>query len=1447
MVYKRVIFCTFLLLIGFTVHSLFSQPQHTKLIYFDPLDNGNSTALGRLKNTEGEFMPGWGWQTKTRNSQLFITLPKDLPFEGTLEVSLTNFDPWNQNDPSEEKQHIINLWSRPEADKSVFYTTASWINIRTQKNTKYSAGDGLIGFKFLAQPKGVESRDEEYVMRDARWRTDRVYKFKIVWTTKKAYVFVDDVLRDTRSFSGQIEPFRYIFLGKDNLIYGYCAQVGPIWSNLRLYVPEPRVASPVLFSDITAAAGVNGHSVAGFAQGITFADIDEDGYVDILLGDGGTTQAGADLLYLNQGNGVFHERAAAALLNDGGATKGILAADLNNDGHVDLFFANSPLSANDPNGRNALYFNNGSGVFTNVSNQAGISTAADETNGCLALDVDKDGDLDLFVVNVGRPNGLYINNGYGSFTLENRGVEMTNENVSEFGRGTVTCADVDSDGDLDIYVCRSQKGGTSVSNWLFINDGNGHFQEQAVERGIASGGRSTGAAFVDIDNDGDLDLFVMKQGWLYTPLPSMNVFINDGNGYFTDRTEQYDMLASAYTAVFGDVDNDGDTDMLILRNDAADKGTRPKLYLNDGTGHFTLALNSGLEVAASDLRGGACADIDNDGDLDFYLTCAGGQNYLLRNDQQLNNHYLRIRCFGPRGDAGGIGTKVMVYESGHLGEIQHLLGFQQVGTPFGFLCQNENILHFGLAGRTSCDVRVQFTNGQTTDLINVQADQVLTVRAIPPRKVRLSLLSGIDQTGIVGNALPDSITVIAVDQNGVAVEDYQVEFQIIQGSGWINGQSKVISVTNASGKVGIQWTLGPEAGTQSLRIASVDTTFELQAVARADVPYNLIKVNGDQQTPFPGVEFAEPFSVRVTDRFGNPISDHSVEFEIVAGRGHLRGLLKRIEKTNTYGMAQVFWTTDPYLGPDNRLRARAFNGSTELTGSPTVWYYAGKPIDGAASSITATTPVLADGVSSSQITVSLVDPSQQPAGAGFTVQISVTGTQNTLMVSDTLTDAQGRITATLSSTKAERKIINAWVKGLNVSLAAAEVIFEKVYIPADSLALIEGGDQRGVVNQVLAKPIIVKVLSKSQEPIADYDLQFKIIEGKGKVNDLDSLWVKTDHNGVALVNWKLGKVAGKRNQVLLVRANDVNAAPLLVYATAVADAPVNLIKIGGDNQSVRRGQKPSEPLRVRLFDQYDNAVEGAAVHFTSINGGIIVTPQPIFSDSLGEASCYLSGQSSSGTYYFKADVDGTSSLLFTLQVLPNQPPQIISFVPEQTTFSSSHTVFTEFAITRAFDADGDSLKYLWLVNNQFCSTDSCYTLIPTPQLGREVIIQALVYDQWDTVKIIWNLSIIITEAKSAISAELPREWSLRPNYPNPFNPTTTLVVEVPIREHVELLIYDLQGRSVKVLCNETLDPGCHFYIWDGRDESGSMQSSGIYLCVLRAGSYQQTMRIALVK
>jgi len=301
---------------------------------------------------------------------------------------------------------------------------------------------------------------------------------------------------------------------------------------------------------------------AGMSMGSCFGDIDNDGDQDLYIVKGGSREVEANRLLLNEG-GQFVDITARAGVGARDFTYSAAFADVDNDGYLDLYLANQGVG-----GRNTLYRNQRNGTFADITDSAGVGDRSWSWCAVFA-DINGDGFQDLYVVNgrypSGEPNHLYQNRGDGTFLDVSRESGTDDEN---WGLGAAF-ADVDNDGDPDLFVTNY-----AAPNRLYINNGTGLFREAAPASGLAGAGWGTGSAFGDVDHDGDLDLYVGDAG------RGNRLYLNDGRGGFTDVSAQHPDLgnepARTGGTVFADVDNDGDLDLYVVN-----RGSENRLYRNE--------------------------------------------------------------------------------------------------------------------------------------------------------------------------------------------------------------------------------------------------------------------------------------------------------------------------------------------------------------------------------------------------------------------------------------------------------------------------------------------------------------------------------------------------------------------------------------------------------------------------------------------------------------------------------------------------------------------------------------------------------------------------------------------------------------------------------------------------------------------------------------------------
>ena len=445
------------------------------------------------------------------------------------------------------------------------------------------------------------------------------------------------------------------------------------------------------FSDVTDKARVGD---VGWGMGCAVGDFNNDGFDDLYV-----TSIGPDHLFKNNGNGTFTDVTQKAGVSDPRFSTGAAFLDYDNDGKLDLFVTNYvgfdmnnlptfgegptcqfkgvPVQCGPrglPGAGDSLFHNNGDGTFTDVSKKAGVA----DSRGYYGLDVvgsdfDGDGWIDIFVANDSTPNFLYHNNGNGTFSeIGFESGTALDKNGNEQGCMGITLGDYDHDGLLDMFITNFD----DEYNVLYRNAGKGSFVDVSYEAGVAMISLpyvGWGTKFFDYDNDGWVDLFV-------------------ANGHAYPQRDRYRQ--------------------------------RKLLHRNNRDGTFSeVAAQSGsalMEERAS--RGTAFGDIDNDGDVDIVVNDLDSAPQLLRNDGGNKNNWIIVKTIGTKSNRNGIGAKVKVV-SGDLTQLD------EVRSGGSYISQNDLKLHFGLEKRTSVDlIQVRWPSGAVDTLTNVTANKVVTVK-----------------------------------------------------------------------------------------------------------------------------------------------------------------------------------------------------------------------------------------------------------------------------------------------------------------------------------------------------------------------------------------------------------------------------------------------------------------------------------------------------------------------------------------------------------------------------------------------------------------------------------------------------------------------------------------------------------------------------------------------
>ena len=470
----------------------------------------------------------------------------------------------------------------------------------------------------------------------------------------------------------------YLVNGSD--LPGHTAPIPP---TNRLYRNEGDT-----WTDVTLDAYVGD---TGYGLGNCVGDYNNDGFTDLYV-----TNYGANVLYRNNGDSTFTDVAKAAGVSGNQFSSGCAFVDLDADGYLDLYVVNYVQFDPETNpectrqavrtyctpealqgAADMLYRNNGDGTFTDITAAAGISSPNGKGLGVVCGDIDNDGDSDIFVANDTTPNFLYLNESTTAIKMtENAlfaGVALSESGRAYSGMGA-NLGDFDNDSYLDITITNFQ----DQTNSLYHNAQVGFFNEVSFTKGI--GERSLlylawGVDFVDANNDGWLDLFV-------------------ANGHLDDNIAEIDPI-----------------------------GTYPQpnqLFISNAGINFLETLDiGGADRKVS--RGAAFGDIDNDGDIDIVVSNLKDSPTVLRNDSDKAARWLSVKLIGTHCNRDAIGARVTIISD-------DLTQIREVKSGSGYLSQNDLRLHFGLGDATRIDrLTVRWLCGKIQTLQAVETNQMLVI------------------------------------------------------------------------------------------------------------------------------------------------------------------------------------------------------------------------------------------------------------------------------------------------------------------------------------------------------------------------------------------------------------------------------------------------------------------------------------------------------------------------------------------------------------------------------------------------------------------------------------------------------------------------------------------------------------------------------------------------
>ncbi|OYU85536.1 MAG: hypothetical protein CFE24_01140 [Flavobacterium sp. BFFFF2] len=435
---------------------------------------------------------------------------------------------------------------------------------------------------------------------------------------------------------------------------------------------------------------------------ISWIDINKDGWDDLYVTDMGATAA-PNLIYMNNKQGGF---TAGQVMPEDGISMSQTWADVDNDGDEDLLVLTNTRSTN-------KFYRNDNGTLVADNTKSFTQDVAYYHGGAFA-DYDNDNKVDLFMCNYfpTKYNEIHKNTGNGGFAKQVDQIIPLEAN-SSLGP---TWADYDQDGFMDLFV----PNGGGNKNSLFHNDGNGTFSKPNIIIN-QEGGKSVGSCWGDIDNDGDLDLFVTNSN------SSTNfLYKNIGNGNFEKITTSIvNQGASSHGCSFADIDNDGDLDLFVT-NDRI----RKFLYYNDGQGNFTEDRNEMVTYNFGMSFGHSWSDFDHDGDLDLAVATHSNQKNQIFINNGNTNSWLEINLKATVSNGSAIGAKITINAGNNI-------QFREVNSQSGFGGQSSFTQHFGLANIANvATITVKWPSGIVQTLTNVAANQILKI--VEPQQTKVT-------------------------------------------------------------------------------------------------------------------------------------------------------------------------------------------------------------------------------------------------------------------------------------------------------------------------------------------------------------------------------------------------------------------------------------------------------------------------------------------------------------------------------------------------------------------------------------------------------------------------------------------------------------------------------------------------------------------------------------
>ncbi len=1145
------------------------------------------------------------------------------------------------------------------------------------------------------------------------------------------------------------------------------------------------------------------------------------------------------LLPFSPANGLaqsirFHEATNAAGItpNDpSGFGHGSSFGDFNGDGRPDIYMMSY--------GTAHFLFRNNGGTFTDIAASAGVQFPTQSDRGMAAADYDNDGDLDLYIAAGYTGNVLYRNNGNNTFSdvTSSAGVDLSGQ-----GQG-VAWGDYNRDGRLDLFVTQ-----TDGNNVLFRQGSDHRFTDVTSSAGIGGFSSSLQPVFFDVDGDGDVDLFVARQGNQANLL-----YINNGNGTFSERAQSWGIASPAahsQGAAIGDYDRDGDLDVyvcdydgynLLFKNqgnhfdevsvsagvrsgftgnrgalfaDFNDDGwldlyvTRRgdnKMYRNNGDGTFSDVSSASGTADTNDGYSPSMADYDNDGDLDIFFSNTGQNSALLQNNGPFHN-WLQIKLRGNTSNRGGVGAKMTAWLNGQR-QTQAIIAGQ------AYLCTGSDLTaHFALGSSNKLDsLVIQWPSGTRDRFANLTANQKITLE---------------EGTGGGGG----SDTTPPVISSTIFADNFN--------AGSLNGNN---------------WRKGTNAGNQAalannaLELRASDNvsgwivTVNNYAALNTTVSVKVATPNDDGDLGMsPAYNLSSPYGIYDQAnwyRFYTYRNGHSGAYRLyvqwkkngvdngldVTGNLVINGtVFLRLRFDNTHihfeaslnGVTWIDTYNEPFGLPGYTLNSRFYyelaGYNTSSNGVLTVDDFA---INNNSTPAPDTQPPVISNVAANNITTSSAtivwttnEGSNTQVEYGLTTSYGTSSSLNASLVTShtaTLSSLQAKTTYHYR-VKSKDAAGNLAVSGdfAFTTLSPVQPVisaFTPTSGPVGTPVTITGSNFTGATsvafNGVVATGFTI---------VSANQIRANVPAGAatGKISVTTATGTATSANDFAVV-------------------------------VALAFGPTDDAYV--ESSSPTKNFGTSSRLRVR---KTSSAQQNAYLKF-NISG---------LSGSVQSARLrlYVADASNDGGTIYKVSNNylGTNTPWLERGLTWNNAPTI-NGSPLASTGAVSDGQTVELDVTAAITGNG---VYSFAVRNNSSNTVSYRSKQGTnpPVLVIQTAGGAVVAGTANSESVVEKSSQVL------LAAETPESFALLPNYPNPlqlsaFNAETKFIYQLPERAHVKLALYDLLGREVMVLVDAEREFGTHEVTWNGRDAIGGALPSGTYIYSLQTPHFRISKKLLLIK